>query len=269
MSAPGQADNFQLPKTGIDTHAHLDLQQFSQDLPHVLERASQAGVQFMGNVFLNYQAYFQSKSLFAGLEQVFFLLGVHPHDAHLAQPDQLQGVRQAFAQDQRLLALGEIGLDFYRLRQPRQTQIQAFQDQLTLARELDLPVVLHCRDAESKTLQILQDLGFKHRPLLWHCFGKNLDLARTILAKGWKISIPGIISFPQARELQGAVAQLPLEGLLLETDCPFLAPEPYRGARNEPAFLPYTACKVAELQQVSLEEVWEKTGTNSRDFFGF
>jgi TatD DNase family protein len=262
-----QPEDLNLPCLGIDTHAHLDLKQFSKDLENVLKNAARAGVERIGNVFLNYQAYVRGRELFKDQEQVFFLLGVHPHEAHLAGEEQLQGMREAFNQDTRLRALGEIGLDFYRLRQDKEIQIKAFQDQLALAKELDLPLVIHCRDAEQETLAILQDMGLGHRPLLWHCFGRDRKLAEEIISRGWHISVPGIVTFQQAKTLQQAMAAIPVQRLLLETDCPFLAPEPCRGQRNQPAFLPYTASKVAELQQLALGELWECTAANAKEFF--
>ncbi|MFP4212756.1 MAG: TatD family hydrolase [Desulfohalobiaceae bacterium] len=264
----GDALQSGLPRTGVDSHAHLDMKHFANDLGEVLERAATAGVKRIGNVFLNHKAYLKGRELFQGREEVFFLLGVHPHEAHLAGDEELQGIRQAFVQDSNLRALGEIGLDFYRLRQEKELQLRAFRDQLALARELGVPVVIHCRDAELETLDILQDMGFAHRPLLWHCFGRDLELARKILSRGWEISLPGIVTFQQARALQEAVAAIPAQRLHLETDCPFLAPEPCRGQKNEPAFLPYTAAQVAKLQGLAQERLWEITAANSKAFFG-
>ncbi len=261
------AQHLQLPQIGIDTHAHLDMKPLCKDMQGVIDRAFESGVSSIGNVFLNHKAYIRGHDLFSNQENVFFLLGVHPHEAHLVDQDELQGIRQEFVRDHRLKALGEIGLDYFRLRQPRQVQINAFQAQLALARELDVPVVIHARDAEQDVLRILKGMGFLHRPLLWHCFGQNLELGRIIVDNGWNISIPGIVTYPQAKELQKAAAYLPLDSLMLETDCPFLAPVPCRGRKNEPAFLAYTACKVAELQNINPELVWEKTAASARDFF--
>ncbi|MGM0423580.1 MAG: TatD family hydrolase [Thermodesulfobacteriota bacterium] len=262
-----QPEDLNLPCLGIDSHAHLDLKQFSRDLDKVLEHADKAGVQRIGNVFLNYKAYLRGRELFKDQEQVFFLLGVHPHEAHLAGEEQLQSIRRAFSQDKRLRALGEIGLDFYRLRQEKDIQIKAFQDQLALAKEMDLPVVIHCRDAEQETLAILQDMGLGQRPLLWHCFGRDRHLAQEIISQGWHISVPGIVTFQQTKSLQDAVTAIPTQRLLLETDCPFLAPEPCRGQRNEPAFLAFTASRVAELKGLTSELIWERSAANSREFF--
>ncbi len=267
VSQDMQSVDLSFPCLGIDTHAHLNLKPLRQDLKRVLVRAKEAGVRLIGNVFLNHQAYLQDKELFQEQEQVFFLLGVHPHEAHLASSQELQGISQEFLQEPRLRALGEIGLDFYRLRQEKSLQIKAFKDQLALARELELPVVIHCREAEHETLEILQDLGFAHRPLLWHCFGRDRQLAEEIVSQGWSISVPGIVTFPKAWALHQAVASIPLKSLHLETDCPFLAPEPWRGKTNEPSLLPYSAYKVAELQGVHPEYLWEMTAANSREFF--
>ena len=181
---------------------------------------------------------------------------------------ELDAINQALDQDQNIKAIGEIGLDFHWDRSPRDRQRSAFQAQLDLARDRNIPVVIHSREAEEETLDILLDMGFQDRPLLWHCFGGDSSLAEQILARGWMVSIPGTVTFPKSRALQEAVRGIPLQQMVLETDCPFLAPEPYRSKRNEPAYSVFTAQKIAEERQAPLTDIWEQTGQTAREFFG-
>ena len=174
----------------------------------------------------------------------------------------------AFATEPRLRAVGEIGLDFHWQDCPRELQFKAFAEQLDLARELDVPLVIHCRDAEDDCLMTLEARGFAGYPLLWHCFGGGPALARRILNNGWHISVPGPVTYPANAALREAVALIPADRLLLETDSPYLAPVPWRGRRNEPALTVFTAQTVAEARGVSPEDLWLACGKNARRFFG-
>lgn len=261
-------ESLALPLGGVDTHAHLDLPELKADMQEILTRARQAGIEYIGNVFLGPQAYTDHCSLFASYQDVFFILGMHPHEAQKVDQTCLTRIQTAIEEDGRIKALGEIGLDYFWDRAPHGVQQKAFQAQLELARDLALPVVIHSRDAAEDTLNILDRVGFSHRPLLWHCFGAGPDLAAEILQRGWQISIPGTVTFPKAKALQQAVQGIPLSRMVLETDCPFLTPTPYRGKRNEPALVAFTAQKVAELLDEDISQVWKKTGQNAREFFG-
>ena len=256
-----------LPCLGVDTHAHLDLDPLAPDLPACLDRARAAGLAAIGNVFLGSAAYEAHKGLFAGIDWIFFILGVHPHDAPSLDQEELHRIGRAMENDPGIKALGEIGLDFYRDRAPRDQQRAALQAQLELARAEDLPVIIHSREAEAETMKILLDMGFQDRPLLWHCFGGGADLASRVLARGWLLSIPGTVTFHKNQALQRAVASIPLERMVLETDCPFLAPEPYRGRPNEPAFTVFTARKIAAIRGEPVERIWEATALTARNFF--
>lgn len=259
--------SFNLPPIGVETHAHLDFPEFAADLDQVLERAAEAGIAWIGNIFLSVQAYQNHGPALANRPGLFFTLGVHPHEASTVNGQTLADMEQVFRQDASLRALGETGLDFFWDRSPRDVQIRAFQDQLALARDLDLPVVIHSRDAEKETVKILLDLGFARRRLLWHCFGGGPELAEQILAQGWLVSIPGTVTFPKNTALRQCVATLPLSRMVLETDCPFLTPHPFRGRRNEPAYVAYTAMEVARLRNESPELVWTQCAATARSFF--
>lgn len=256
-----------LPSGGVETHAHLDMERFSEDLAATLERARNCGVSHFGQVFLGPEQYHAGKALFDEHPDVFFMLGVHPHDAKTVSDDTLQAMKDIFRVEPRMKALGEIGLDFYYDKSPREEQCDAFRKQLALAKELELPVVIHSRDAFEETLDILEGMGFKGYPVLWHCFGEDVVAAQCILDNGWLLSIPGPITYKKNEIAQEAVVSIPLDRLVLETDCPYLAPEPWRGKRNEPAFLVFTAAKVAELKQVSPEDIWRASAKNALKFF--
>lgn len=258
-----------LPAVGVDSHAHLDIEDFApEEIPEVLARARAAGVVQVGNVFMGPAALDAHQALFADHPEVFFLLGVHPCDAPGLSALDMAAMEAAFRGELRLRALGEIGLDYYWDATTRDIQIGVFRDQLALARELDVPVVIHSRSAEADTLAVLDDMGFKGRPLLWHCFGGGPDLLEAVVGRGFFVSVPGPVTYAKNTAVAEAVSRLELSRMLLETDSPYLAPEPWRGKRNEPAFSAFTAVRVAELKGVAPEVVWHTAGDNARRFFG-
>lgn len=258
-----------LPCTGVDSHAHLNFPDFQENFAGVMERARCAGVKEIGQVFLSPQALAEGRGLFDAYPQVFFLLGIHPTDAHEHEIGVLEEIGRCLQDEPRIKAIGEIGLDYYWKDCPPETQQLFFRKQLELAKEKNLPVVIHCREAEDDTLAILMEHGMRGRPLLWHCFGGSAGFARTILDAGWHISVPGTVTFPKNNLLREAVSIIPADRLLVETDCPFLAPVPMRGKRNEPGLLGYTIGAMAEARGESVEELWTTCGDNARRFFGF
>ncbi len=257
-----------LPRVGVETHAHLDMEPFDADLDEVLDRAAAAGIAAVGNVFLGPEAFERNAGRFAGRDEVFFLLGTHPHDAAGCDQTALARTEAAFRREPRLKALGEIGLDFFWNHSPREDQLRAFRDQLALARDLDLPVVIHSRDADDEVLAALLDQGFADRPVLWHCFGGDEAFARRLVGLGWVLSLPGTLTFSRNEALRQAAAATPLDRLVLETDCPYLTPEPYRGKRNEPAYVVFVAQCLAACRGQDVVEVWARCGDTARRFFG-
>jgi len=262
-----------LPLAGVDSHAHLDLPDFDADREAIMDRARACGVARTGNVFLGPKAYLDHRHYFANHSEIFFILGIHPGDADQFSSAALEAMRQAFRSDPRLRAVGEIGLDYYWEKHPHDMQQRALRAQLELALELGLPPVIHCRDATggrdafTDTLRVLLDAGFSGRKLLWHCFGGDADQARMLLDQGWHISIPGPVSYGANESLRTAVQAIPLSRLLVETDCPYLSAEPWRGKRNHPALVGFTARTVAEIKNMPVEELWAATGDNARNFF--
>lgn len=263
-----------MPRCGVDSHAHLDDERFTDDLEAVLERARQSGVAQIGNVFLSMDAYRQSAERFAAHPEIFFLLGIHPCDGMSCTPETLEAMEAAFRQDVRLRAVGEIGLDYYWNDCPKTVQRQIFQAQLALARRLDKPVVIHCRDAQNQTvalhetLDTLEGEGFRDRPLLWHCFTADAQAAQRIISNGWYLSVPGPVTYPANTALREALRSLPGDRLLVETDAPYLAPREWRGQRNEPAFTVFTARCLAKERGEDPALLWRRCGDNARRFFG-
>ena len=264
--------NLNLPLGGVDSHAHLDDIQYAGDLEQVLARAYAVGVAYVGNVFLSAQAWQQGKarlaSKLANSPEIFFQLGIHPNEANLWSKTEEAALTEAVVLDNNIKAIGEIGLDYYWKDQPAMLQQEVFAAQLRLAKKLDLPVSIHCREAEQDTLAILEREGFRDYPLLWHCFGGDSGLAQYILEQGWHISVPGTVSFKKNFALREALSIIPLNRLHLETDCPYLAPEPFRGKRNEPAYVAFTAEVVAQSCSMEVKELWQACGNNAKRLFG-
>lgn len=257
-----------LPAGGVDSHAHLDGKEFDQDRQVVINRAAQAGITQIGNVFLSPEDWSAKRHFFANNQNVFYLLGIHPCDGMKCTPQCLERIEDCFINDNRIRAVGEIGLDFHWDDCPRELQMQAFARQLEMAKKMAKPVVIHCREAEAECLTLLQAGGLDGYPLLWHCFGGNSHLAKEIITHGWHISIPGPITYPANVELRKAVAEIPDERLLLETDCPYLSPVPWRGTRNEPAYAVFTCRAVAQARGENPDTLWRICGDNARKFFG-
>ena len=249
----------------IDTHAHLDLPEFKPDLEAVIDRARAAGVERIITIGIGLKECRRALEIARAHSFIHAAIGIHPHNASgldLAALDFLE----KHAHDTRVVALGEMGLDFFRNRSPREDQVRAFRAQLDLAESLKLPVVIHDRDAHAETLQILREEKPTFGGVL-HCFSGDVAMARDCIDLGFLISIPGTVTFKNAATLHAVVRAVGLEHLLLETDCPFLTPEPYRGKRNEPAYVRFVAEKVAELKKTSVEDVIKRTGENACRLF--
>ncbi|MDL2279942.1 TatD family hydrolase [Desulfovibrio sp. OttesenSCG-928-G11] len=256
-----------LPRTGVEAHAHLNSRQFLPDFAKVMERAFAAGVAQIIQVFLSPEAWREGRGHFDPYPQVHFILGIHPTEAMNYSRETEQAMREAVALDPRIRGIGEIGLDFYWKDCPPDLQKEALDRQLSLAGELGLPIVIHCREAEEQTLALLEERGFAGYPLLWHCFGGDQALAGRIIANGWHISVPGPVTFPANEALRQAVALIPADRLLVESDCPYLSPAPLRGKRNEPANLGYTIEAMARARGMEAAELWTLCGDNARRFF--
>lgn len=252
-----------------DTHCHLDFPQFDADRSEVWERAQRAGVGRLINPGADLVSSRRAVALARELVGVYAAVGIHPHDAAQATDEALEELRK-LAAEPGVVAIGEIGLDYYRDLSPRERQREAFEAQLALASELGLPVIIHCRDAWEDVMRILQSWASacQGRRAVLHAFSGDEAVLSEALRMGFFISIGGPVTFRNARRLPALVPQIPLERLLLETDAPYLAPHPYRGRRNEPAHIPLIAGRVAELHGVSVEVVEQRTTEAAARVFG-
>ena len=262
-------------KALIDTHAHLDFGQFNGDLEPVLERAAHAGVACVLAVGFDLNSSRDVVTLSRDHANLKACVGVHPHEASKVATSVLGSLRE-LSRDEQVVGIGEIGLDYYRDRSPRDVQRLVFRQQLDLAAEVGKPVVVHDREAHADVLAMLRDWARiatssngKLRPPLGvvHCYSGDQAMAEELFHLGFLVSVAGPVTYENARRLQDLVRRLPLDRLLVETDCPFLAPHPHRGERNEPANVRLVASKIAEIKNVSLEEVARVTTDNARRLF--
>ena len=254
----------------IDSHAHIDGPEFDADRDEIIERARAAGVSVILNVGTgdpHSGAFERAVALGQKYEAVYTAIGTHPHDARLYDDTAAEKIKELVASE-RVLAWGEIGLDFHYDNSPRDVQVEVFKRQLRAARECDLPVVIHTREAESETIDILKtEYDAADRGGVFHCFSGSKDLARRAIELGFMISFSGIITFKKADELRDVAQLVPLDRLLIETDCPYLAPIPYRGKRNEPAYVVEVARCLAGIHWVDVEEIGRVTSQNFVSFF--
>ena len=250
----------------IDTHAHLDFPEFSADLDAVLERAKQAGVREVVTIGIDLSSSQKAVELADAYPEIYATVGIHPHDAFPLKEKEILAL-ETMALNKRVVAIGEVGLDYYRDRQPRAVQRQCLRQQLEVATKTHLPVVFHVREAHEDFLSIIKDYAAALEGGVLHCFSGDWAIARRCLDLGFYLSIPGTVTFPKAGVQQEVVRRAPLDRLLVETDAPYLAPVPYRGKVNEPAFVRYTAQKVAELRGCSLAEVADQTTANAHKVF--
>ncbi len=254
----------------IDSHAHIDGAEFDADREDVIERARAAGVSKILNVGTgdpHSGAFERAVELGVKHENIYTAIGTHPHDARLYD-DQAEEKIKTLTHSNHVIAWGEIGLDFHYDNSPRDVQIEVFKRQLHAARETDLPVVIHTREAEPETIEILQtDYAGAGRRGVFHCFSGSLDLARRAIELGFMVSFSGIVTFKKADDLRAVAKEVPLDRLLIETDCPYLTPIPYRGKRNEPAYVVEVARCLASLHHLDLEEMARITTDNFQSFF--
>jgi TatD DNase family protein len=251
----------------IDSHAHLEMKDFDKDRNRVIARAVEAGVRQIITVATTIPDGHKALDIAQKNESVFLSIGIHPHEAKDIREGDYAELR-SLSKEKKVVAFGEIGLDFYRNHSPRQVQLARFRELLRLGKDLQLPIILHDRDAHEEILKILREEGNGRWRGVFHCFSGDVPLAKKVIQLGFFISIPGTVTFSKATTQQEVVRCIPLEKILLETDCPYLAPEPYRGKRNEPAFIRNTAEKVASLKSLSVEDVCRITSLNARALFG-
>lgn len=248
----------------IDTHCHLDFAQFSGDRDAVIRRAKEAGVGYFVNIGATLDSSAASSELAAKYPEVYASVGVHPHDANSFKDDDLAKLKELAAKD-KVVAIGETGLDYFRNLSSPEDQKLVFESQIELAKSLDLPLVVHTRQAEEETLKILR-AAMPFRAVV-HCFSGDENFLKSCLDLEFFISFTCNITYKKAQTLREMVRSTPLDKLMLETDAPYLAPEGFRGKRNEPSHIKLLAEEVSRIKGVSFEEVAQKTTGNAKLFF--
>ncbi len=251
----------------IDTHAHLEMREFNDDRDEVIRRAREAGVEYIVTIGTTVESSRDAVMLAEKHDFIYAAVGIHPHEVKDILHPAFELIRH-LAKHKKVVAYGEIGLDYHYEYAPRNDQKRKFRDQLREARELDLPVIIHDREAHEDTLQILSEEWSPDLGGVMHCFSGDAEMALRLIEMGFSISIAGPVTFPKAEALREAVRQIPIEHLLIETDAPYLAPQPFRGKRNEPAFVRHTAEMIAQVKGLSFDDVARITSFNAMQLFG-
>lgn len=251
----------------IDTHAHLDMPEFKDDCDDVVKRAQDAGVEYILTIGTTLESSRAAVQLAEKYACVYAAIGVHPHEVKDLRPSDAAALRE-LAKQKKVVAFGEVGLDYYYEHSPRDDQKTIFREMLREARALDLPIIVHDRDAHEDTLQILSEEWSPELGGVMHCFSGDAAMAMRLIEMGFLLSIAGPVTFPKAESLREVVRQIPIEHLLIETDAPYLAPQPARGKRNEPSYVRHVAETIAKIKGLSFEDVARITSGNAMRLFG-
>jgi TatD DNase family protein len=251
----------------IDTHAHLDFPNYDKDRDIVIRRAFDEGLSAIVTVGFDLNSSKKAIDITETYENIYAIIGVHPHEAKMVTKATLDEIKK-LSQNKKVVGIGETGLDFYRNLSPKDRQFRVFSDFLHLSGETGIPVVIHDRDANREVIETLKSHEGSFTPGIIHCFSGDWNHAKTCMDMGFFISISGVVTFPKARTLHEVVKKLPWDKILFETDAPFLTPVPYRGKRNEPSYVKYTATECAKLRGEDPEELMDAAARNSMKIFG-
>jgi TatD DNase family protein len=252
----------------IDSHAHLDDPVYDPDRNDVIRRAFDSGLEAIVTIGCDLKTSRAAVELADRNDRIFAAVGMHPHEASDADDATLEELLR-LARHRKVVAWGETGLDYHYMHSPREAQVVAFRSQIRLAREANLPLVVHMREADDDAFRLLEAERSDSLRGVFHCFTAGADACRRALELGFMISLSGIVTFPKAADLQAVAGSVPLDRLMIETDCPYLTPVPHRGTRNEPSFVRNVAAKIAELKTpLTLEAVSAATAANTRRLFG-
>ncbi|MCI6059837.1 MAG: TatD family hydrolase [Dorea sp.] len=249
----------------FDTHAHYDSEQFNEDREELLCSMEEQGVGTIVNVCASYASCERVTNMVQKYPFMYAAVGIHPDHVGSLNEETFAKMKELFSRD-KVIAVGEIGLDYYWDNESHDLQKKWFIRQLELARELDLPVLIHSRDAAADTMEIMKAHAEGLNGVI-HCYSYSREMAQEYVKMGFYIGVGGVVTFKNGRKLKETVAEIPLESIVLETDCPYLAPEPYRGKRNHSAYIRYVAETIAEIKGVTYEEVVAQTEENARKMY--
>lgn len=250
----------------IDSHAHLDDSRFDRDRDKLIKSLKELEVDLVINPGADLNSSIKAVSLSEKYDNIYAAVGVHPHSAKEMDESTIE-ILKSFTNREKVIAIGEIGLDYYYDNSPRDIQQKRFIEQLNLAKEVDLPVIIHTREATKDTFHILKEAQDGNLEGVMHCFSGSVEMAMEYIKLGFYISLAGPVTFKNARVSKEVAKAVPLDKLMIETDAPYLTPEPYRGKRNEPFYVRYVAGTIAELRGISFEEVAKQTSENTKKLF--
>lgn len=251
----------------VDTHCHIIHERYKDDAEQIIQRAAAANVAKLITVGCDIKDSEKAQKAAHEYENVFFTAGIHPHEAEKVEPNYIAKLEN-ISKDGKCVAIGECGLDYYYEHSPKEAQRRVFREQIRLAHKTSKPIVVHMRDAWDESLEIYKEEGIAKVSTVIHCFSGSLAYAKACLDIGCYLSLSGIVTFKKAGELLEVAKYCPLDRLLIETDAPFLAPVPYRGKQNEPAYVVEVARKIAELKDISIDEIANATTRNANSVFG-
>ncbi|ACA37697.1 Putative deoxyribonuclease yabD [Lysinibacillus sphaericus C3-41] len=251
----------------IDTHVHLNADQYEEDLQEVINRALEAKVEKMVVIGFDRKTIERTMELIEQFDFIYGVIGWHPVDAIDCTQEDLEWIEELAAHP-KIVGIGETGLDYYWDKSPKDVQQVIFRKQIQLAQKINLPIIIHNRDATGDVVKILREENAASVGGVMHCFSGSVETARECIAMNFMISLGGPVTFINARLPKEVATEIPLEHLMIETDAPYLAPHPYRGKRNEPAFVPLVAEEIARLKGLTIEEIAQATTDNAKIFFG-
>jgi TatD DNase family protein len=251
----------------FDTHAHLNAIQYEEDLEEVIQRAKSEDVTDIVVVGFDRDTIRRAMELTEQYDMIYAAVGWHPVDAIDMTDDDLEWIKE-LASHPKVVAIGEMGLDYYWDKSPKDIQKEVFRKQIQLAKEVQLPIIIHNRDATEDVVKILQEENAREVGGIMHCFTGSLEVAKQCIDMNFYLSFGGPVTFKNAKKPKEVAKEIPIDRLLIETDCPYLTPHPFRGKRNEPSYVKYVAEQIAELRELSVEEVAKKTSDNAKKLFG-
>ncbi|MEK4019295.1 TatD family hydrolase [Bacillus sp. FSL K6-3176] len=250
----------------FDTHAHLNAEQYNEDLEQVIERAKSEKVEKVVVVGFDRPTITRAMELIEAYDFIYAAIGWHPVDAIDMTDEDLAWIKE-LSQHEKVVAIGEMGLDYYWDKSPKDVQKEVFRRQIALAKEVNLPIIIHNRDATEDVVTILKEEGAAEVGGIMHCFTGSLEIAKACMEMNFYISFGGPVTFKNAKKPKEVVKDIPSDRLLIETDCPYLTPAPFRGKRNEPSYVKYIAEQIAELREMSFEELAALTTENAKKVF--